>query len=197
MLLSNPDYLKYTPFPPISIDDDFNKLYHEAFGPTSTERLYAVFDKTRTSPGEDGYAGIAGVSTKEAKNKTIEVGCMLFPAYHRTHVAMNAVGILLLWSLDPPSLGGLGLRRVEWKAHSQNAASRGFAERIGFELEGISRWERLFPEGDLSLSVKALEDRNERKEEAAGRHTAIYSLVWDEWEEKRPKIVALMNRRRK
>lgn len=191
------EFVKYTPFEKPSSEEALKKDFIEGFSPPSNDRAYAVFDKTRTRNGEDDFAGFVGFSAKEAKNKTIEIGCMLFPAYHRSHVASNAVGLLLLWSLDPPSLGGMGLRRVEWKAHSQNKASRGLAERMGFQCEGISRWERLFPAaaGELALSVEALEKRNGRKEEAPGRHTAIYSQVWDEWEENRPKVVAMMKRR--
>lgn len=194
--MSGKDTFRYTPFPPIHSADQLKEMFYADFGPASTERIYAVYDKRRPRDSDQDHAGLVGVSAKESKNKTIELGCLLFSEYHGTSLATNAVGLALLWSLDPPSLGGMGLRRVEWKCHSQNAASRGLAERLGFELEGISRWERLFPEGELSLSVEALEKRNGKKEEIAGRHTAIYSLVWDEWDEKRPKLVAMMNKKK-
>jgi hypothetical protein len=44
--------------------------------------------------------------------------------------------------------------------------------------------------------VEALEKRNGTKRELLGRHTAIYSIVWDEWDEKRPKVVTLMEWKR-
>jgi hypothetical protein len=44
--------------------------------------------------------------------------------------------------------------------------------------------------------VEALEKRNGTKGELLGRHTAIYSIVWDEWDEMRPKVVALMEWKR-
>jgi hypothetical protein len=44
--------------------------------------------------------------------------------------------------------------------------------------------------------VGALEKRNETKGEIPGRHTAIFSIVWDEWDEKRANILTLMNQKR-
>jgi hypothetical protein len=68
--------------------------------------------------------------------------------------------------------------------------------RMGFEFEGIARWERVSPRCKAALPVEALEKRNDTKGELPGRHTANFSIVWDEWDEKRPKIVAMMERKR-
>jgi len=159
--------------------------------------LYAVIDKVPISGEEKPnakYAGIMALSATNPVNAVTEMGAMIFPAFQRTHVATNAIGLLLLYTLDPPSAGGLGLRRVEWQCHAGNAASRRAALRMGFEFEGIARWQRVFPRGLIALPVEALEKRNGTKGELPGRHTAIFSIVWDEWDEKRPKIVAQMER---
>jgi hypothetical protein len=42
--------------------------------------------------------------------------------------------------------------------------------------------------------VEALEKMNGTKGELPGRHTAVFSIVWEEWDEKRPKVVAEMER---
>jgi RimJ/RimL family protein N-acetyltransferase len=96
----------------------------------------------------------------------------------------------------PALTGGLGLRRVEWQTHADNAASRRAALRIGFEFEGIVRWQRVFPRCEVALPVEALEKRNGTKGELPGRHTTVFSIVWDEWDDKRPNVVALMERKR-
>jgi RimJ/RimL family protein N-acetyltransferase len=106
------------------------------------------------------------------------MGIMIFPSFQRTHVASNAIGLLLQYTLDPPSSGGLGLRRVEWKCHAGNEASRKVALRMGFELEGVLRWERAFPGSTVGLAVDALEKRNGSSGESPGRHTAVFSIVW-------------------
>jgi hypothetical protein len=67
---------------------------------------------------------------------------------------------------------------------------------MGFEFEGIARWERVFPRGKVALPVEALEKRNGTSGEHPGRHTANFSIVWDEWDEKRLKVIALMERKR-
>lgn len=66
---------------------------------------------------------------------------------------------------------------------------------MGFELEGICRWERVLSHGKTGLSVAELEKRNKTIGERPGRHTAIYSIVWDEWESKRPVVAKQMGLR--
>ncbi len=160
--------------------------------------LYAVIDKVPASGEQspDGkFAGVISLNATSKTNAVTEIGVVIFPEFQRTYVATNAIGLLLLYTLDPPSAGGLGLRRVEWKCHTGNAASRRAALRMAFEFEGIARWERVDPRGTKSLSVEALEKRNGTKGELPGRHTAIFSIVWDEWDEKRSKVVAQMERK--
>jgi hypothetical protein len=66
---------------------------------------------------------------------------------------------------------------------------------MGFTLEGVLRWDRAFP-GPMGVPVDALEKRNGTTGEAAGRHTALFSIVWDEWEEKRGAVLKQMERRK-
>lgn len=179
--------------------EDFIEFYDKYIGSVPEECLYAILDKTGTCEkgnSDRNYAGTIALTATKAGNAATEIGIMIFPPFQRTHVATNAIGLLLLWTLDPPSVGGLGLRRVEWKTHAGNAASRRAALRMGFEFEGVARWERVFPGGKVALPVEALEKRNGTKGELPGRHTAMYSIVWDEWDEKRPKVVALMELKR-
>lgn len=179
-----------------------DNLYASSSGPAGC--LYAVFDRSTSPSGSDctldpqNYAGIVGLTdTKPARQgASTEIGILLFPEFHRTHIASNAIGVTLLWLLDPPSKGGIGLRRVTWQANERNEASRRLALRMGFEFEGIARWQRVVPLGDvLGVSVEKLERRNGTEDELPGRHTAIYSMVWDEWEEKRLDVVKLMVKR--
>jgi hypothetical protein len=50
--------------------------------------------------------------------------------------------------------------------------------------------------GKVALPVEALEKRDGTKGETPGRHTAVFSIVWDEWDDRRPKVVALVERKR-
>ena len=175
--------------------EDLIEFCDKYYGSSTENCLYAIFDKISTSEKDNSdhnYAGITSLSATSPVNATTELGIIIFPAFQRTHVARNAIGLLLLWTLDPPSVGGLGLRRVEWKTHTGNDASRRTALRMGFEFEGVARWDRVFPDREVALPVEALEKRNGTKGELPGRHTAIYSIVWDEWDEKRLKVVASM-----
>jgi RimJ/RimL family protein N-acetyltransferase len=176
-----------------------SEFYDKYFSASPKDCFFAVLDKV-TAPGEDNapsnYAGLIGLNSTDRENAVTEIGITIFPAFQGTHVTTNAIGLLLMWALDPPPAGGLGLRRVEWKTHVDNEASRRTALRMGFEFEGIARWQRVFPHSAVGLPVEALEKRNGTKGELPGRHTAIFALVWDEWDDKRPGIVALMARKR-
>jgi RimJ/RimL family protein N-acetyltransferase len=194
---ANPGLFTYIDFPVMKTEADFLTEFYDNISASPEDCLYAVFDKT-AGRGEDtarsNYAGILSLNATSPVNAATEVGAIIFPGFQRTHVASNAIGLILLWTLDPPSAGGLGLRRVEWRTHAENQASRKFALRMGFELEGILRWQRVSPT-KVALPVDELEKRNGTKGEMPGRHTAVYSIVWDEWDDKRAKVLAAMERR--
>ncbi|KIY03336.1 uncharacterized protein Z520_00027 [Fonsecaea multimorphosa CBS 102226] len=202
-LTTCPEMLTYIPFPVINNEEDFMREVYEGIRTSPANCLFAVMDKVASSPPGAGvetetsakFAGVMSLTATNPDNAVTEIGAMIFPAFQRTHLATNAIGLLLFWTLDPPSAGGLGLRRVVWQTHTGNAASRRTALRIGFEFEGVARWDRVFPRGIVALSAEALRVRNGTREEQPGRHTAVYSIVWDEWEDKRPRIAALMERK--
>lgn len=113
-----------------------------------------------------------------------EIGFIeIFRAFQRTHVSTHAIGLLLHYLLELPNStsrygGGLGLRRVQWQAHSENKPSVRAAERMGFRLEGIMRWRRILPQAKRGLDTPSERAGGGLK----GRHSAILSLCWDDWE---------------
>ncbi|ERS97546.1 hypothetical protein HMPREF1624_05717 [Sporothrix schenckii ATCC 58251] len=202
-----PETFTYVAFPVLhSVDELLTEVYNP-IASSPADCLWAIIDKTRPAgANHDNLAGAFALTDVKKAEGTAEMGGILFPPFHRSHVASNTVGLILQYLLDPPSQGGLGLRRVAWHANANNKPSRGLAERMGFTLEGILRWQRTFaPTRDcqagpgVALSAAALAARNGTKpeDEAPGRHTAVYSIVWDEWEEKRPHVVAQMGLRKK
>ena len=93
--------------------------------------------------------------TPEAQS--IEIGHLWFsPKLQRTPAATEAIFLLLRHALDD-----LKYRRMEWKCHALNAASRRAARRFGFTFEGI------FYQGAI------VKGRN--------RDTAWYSILDHEW----------------
>jgi RimJ/RimL family protein N-acetyltransferase len=195
---TRPEILTYISFPVVETDADFIREFYSHIRASPADCLYAVIDKLSASGEETAngrYAGVISLSDTNPVNAVTDMGIIIFPEFQRTHVTTNAIGLLLLYTLDPPSYGGLGLRRVEWKCHASNAASRKVALRVGFEFEGIARWQRVIPRGTVALPVEALEKRNGTKGELPGRHTANFSIVWDEWDEKRPKVISQMKRK--
>lgn len=148
--------------------------------------LFAIIDKTRPDAAHPefggSFAGIIGLYHSSATNLSTEIAfVVILPAFQRTHVATNAVGVLMRYCLEPRTARppGLGLRRVQWCAHSKNLASAGLAERMGFKREGVLRWHwAVSPE----LNVHGMKPGEQDPiPERYGRNTVLLSVCWDDW----------------
>jgi RimJ/RimL family protein N-acetyltransferase len=145
---------------------------------------FIVVDKR--GPPEAGLKGaIAGQMMylrSDFANLTTEIGfIIILPAYQRTHVTSNAVGVLLEYALNRPdntATPGIGMRRVEWRTHHANAASAATARRMGFVEEGVLKWQVVLAEGKEGDEPSKQDPQNARK----GRHTRLLAMTWDEWE---------------
>jgi RimJ/RimL family protein N-acetyltransferase len=133
-----------------------------------------------------------------------EIGTVIImPAFQRTHVTSNAIGLLLQYTLDLPNDGGLGLRRVQWQCNSANNASSCVAERMGFKREALLKWDRVFHGGRQTGKVgnnrvvprRGIEDGDLSKQEELGRDTIMLSMCWDDWDGGgKEKVKSLMER---
>ncbi|KAL5522951.1 hypothetical protein ACEPAF_1218 [Sanghuangporus sanghuang] len=141
-----PELFKYLPFGTHNTAEESARTFYEkrvAEEPGSV--LFAILDKT-SSNGSPRLAGVAGLLNTSVIDQCAEIGFItIFPEYQRTHVTTNAVGLLLHYCLELPKSTkskydpGLGLRRVQWQTHGDNAASVGAAECMGFRREGLIR----------------------------------------------------------
>ncbi|KAF9261673.1 hypothetical protein L218DRAFT_980817 [Marasmius fiardii PR-910] len=195
-----PNLLDYLPFGPYdSAEALVGGLWDGRITNTSAETLFAVYDKTRPDPiGQPSLAGTIGYVNSNAADLQTEVGCIvIFPQFHRTHVASNAVGLLLHYALDLPEEGGLGCRRVQWLANKLNSPSIRLGEKMGFVLEGILRWHKVIPP-DRTIAHNGCPGRKgDPREGYLGRDSAILGLYWDVWENGgREKIDEIMERRK-
>jgi RimJ/RimL family protein N-acetyltransferase len=153
--------------------------------------LFAVFDKT--TPPSDGsdtsgaLAGIMGYLNSSVNNLCTEIGAVIvLPPFQRTHVASNAVGLLIKYGLNlpsDPSIPGLGLRRIVWQANYLNQGSVRLAQRMGFLTEGILRWDRVLPLGKPADTGNGKPEREgDPRAGCMGRDTIILGLCFDDWE---------------
>ncbi|KAH9953409.1 acyl-CoA N-acyltransferase [Russula dissimulans] len=133
--------------------------------------LFAIIDKAR----EDELAGLIGLMNTSPANLSAEIGWILvFPAFQRTCVTSNAIGLVLYYCLELPNAPqrpGLGERRVQWTTHTDNEASRRAAKRMGFREEGELRWSWVLPEGYEGNGVALRE--GDPKSPRAGRNSAV------------------------
>lgn len=158
--------------------------------------MYAAYDKVLNP--DPTPAGIIGLLDASPENLSAELGFVVaFPKYQRTHLTTNMIGLLLQYCLELPENGGLGLRRVQWQANAQNAASIKAALRLGFLHEGVKRWERIVLASETKQNtVEKLPREGDPRRADPGRHTAVLGLCWDDWEDgTREKVRELMKPR--
>ena len=79
--------------------------------------------------------GIAALMNIHAKNRSVEVGSIVYtPRLQRTPGATEAMYLLARYCFEE-----LGYRRYEWKCNALNGPSRAAALRLGFRFEGVFR----------------------------------------------------------
>ncbi|KAH7925793.1 acyl-CoA N-acyltransferase [Leucogyrophana mollusca] len=186
---------QFLPFGPFSDTTSLLKeLIEGRIQPDPAIVLFAIIDKTRP-PSESPLAGVLGYLNTSQANLSTEIGFVIvLPPFQRTHVTTNAVGLLMLYALDLPSQGGLGLRRLQWQANVLNTKSVRTAERMGFKREGTLRWERVLPGGRGKMHNGIPLREGDPRPGTLGRDTAMLALCWDDWETEREKVIAIMER---
>ncbi|KAF2493671.1 putative GNAT family acetyltransferase [Lophium mytilinum] len=193
----NFDYLSYGPF---EDTDAFGRWYEAKVRSVKSQIWFAIILKKcviRDVQIEDGtFAGTIALMDCDPDSAMAEIAHVNYlPEFQRSFMGSNVNGLLLHYALDAPP-DGLGLRRVQWHANSNNKPSIAAAQRMGFHLEGIIRWHRTLPAGKEGNGAGE-EDLPPvlGKKLGPGRHTASLSICWDDWKGgARDKVDALMNR---
>lgn len=159
---------------------------------TNETLAFAIIDKTKTqdslsdigSNESDGaLAGVIVFMDANSTSRSLTIGTLFtLPPYQRTHVTSNAVGLMLQYALDPPSDGGLGLLRVQWRLDSRHDGSARVAERMGLRYEGTETWFRLIKDGVARGKVgngKSPPPGSEKGDVWQDKTT--YAMCWDDW----------------
>ncbi|KAB5595005.1 hypothetical protein CTheo_1638 [Ceratobasidium theobromae] len=191
-LQSHPEIYEYLPWNPSNTVRDFEEHFETKVRSDPTWFVFAVLDKSKIVPGQadppraliavessHALAGTIGYLRAAPELASVEIGYVIvLPAYQRTFVSTHAIGLVLQYALEQPKHGGLGLRRVQWQAHADNAVSIRAAQRMGLKLEGVLRWDRI-----VSIDkVNAIRAREDDVLPLPGRHTAMLAMCWDDWE---------------
>ncbi|TFK78419.1 acyl-CoA N-acyltransferase [Polyporus arcularius HHB13444] len=172
---AHPDVYTFLPFGPFPSLAAFLTYIDERWQQSAEYVLWAMLDKA-----SGAFAGICGYINTSAANLSTEIGAVIcLPAFQSKGITSAAVALLMQYALLLPSEGGLGLRRVQWQAHASNERSIGLARKHCFQLEGIIRWQRV-----LSGDKPGVDPREgDSKPGTKGRHTALLSVCWDDWEQ--------------
>ncbi|KAJ7303767.1 acyl-CoA N-acyltransferase [Mycena albidolilacea] len=190
---AHPELFTYLTF---GAQDFVTTVIEQRIQPDRGTVLFAVFD-TSVAGAAPQLAGTIGLLDTSAANLSTEVGFVItLPRFQRTHVTSNAAGLLLQWALETPEAGGLGLRRVAWKANVHNAGSVRVAERLGFRREGVLRWDRVIPAGRTKGGNGGGVRGGDPRPDYLSRDTLLLGLCWDDWESgARESVNKIMQRR--
>ncbi|KAF8309222.1 acyl-CoA N-acyltransferase [Clavulina sp. PMI_390] len=186
----NAEPYRWLPNPPINTASDVKAFLRIWVVPDDGVVLFAIKDKTRSTPaspnvqGEvtlDTFAGVIALKQTSVQAATSELGhVLIIPKCQRTHVLTNACGLLLQYTLNRPEEGGLGLRRIQWQANSANQPSVDAAKKLGFQWEGVIRWDSVLHQSKLAGPGNHVRQPEDGR--GTGRHTAMLAMCWDDWE---------------
>ncbi|PSK38031.1 hypothetical protein B9Z65_1222 [Elsinoe australis] len=190
-----PSMMNYVSYPPMKDVSDYYQYWQLRMSDAKVQ-IFAILlkagtvTKTDAVTGEkhefqveDGtFAGVTGLIDGNREWASVEVAHVFtLPAFQRTSVISTAHALLLKHLLDPVP-EDIGLRRVQWYAHQLNLASVGLAKRLGFQQEGVIRWERPVRDdraGVVEEGMPALTKQGDRL--GPGRHSVVLGLCWDDW----------------
>ncbi|KAI9926183.1 hypothetical protein ASPWEDRAFT_185869 [Aspergillus wentii DTO 134E9] len=184
---NHPELYRYMSLGPFQTEQEFTTCFIDnMISQNQSMFCFAVIDKTKPASPADPEGQVAGmVSYMSASpvHLSAEVGFIItLSAFQRTHVTTHAVGLLVRYALDSPEQGGLGLRRMQWLADTPNTASLNAAKRMGFQQEGILRWNRAVVDADArGKGHNGREPPAYGNQKDRGRDTVYLSLCWDDW----------------
>jgi len=193
---NHPELFTFVTHGPFETMMDFAAWYESKIATTDSETLFAILVKPKTTDEQSVFAGIIGLQNASLINATIEIGFIaVLPAFQRTFVTTNAVGLLLMYTLDHPP-DGLGLRRCQWQGHADNEPSKRVAVRMRFTYEGIQRFQRVMPMNKVGngYDTSGMPDLMGRNW-GPSRDSAVFAHYCDEWPEERSNVVAVMERK--
>ncbi|KLO17215.1 hypothetical protein SCHPADRAFT_868482 [Schizopora paradoxa] len=182
-LQEHPEIHHHLPFAFPNTLEDVCVWFRDRFQKIPGHIHFAVHDKTRPSrkydlaiSGGGSFAGTIALISTSLPNLSTEVGFMIFHSFQRTHVFPNAAGLLITHCLNLPSdpvSPGLGFRRVQWFANSDNIRSIKAGEKLGFRQEGMLRWHSVLPEGKEGIKPR---EGDPAGQEHLGRHSNVRSI---------------------
>ena len=187
-ILPHPEAYTYITFPPIPTLEAFLDWVESRVRKDPSLVMFAMIDKTKkVEREEDATAGIIGLLNTKPRDMSTEIGLLFtLPAYQRTHVTANAVGLLMHWCFED-----LEMRRVQWRSDPNNTPSVRVAERMGFRKEMIIRWDKVLPPGKDGVPPRS----DDPLPKCAGVHTLYLSIGWDDWVEWKSKVDEVMTRK--
>lgn len=146
---------KFMAFGPFQDQNEFDS-WLEKQAQLNDRLTYSVYSRRLNK-----YVGMYSIINIDENNGKAELGSIWYgKSAQKTEINTETTYKLLSYLLDE-----LKYRRVEWKCDNENIASKNSALRLGFEYEGLFRKHMI------------IKNKN--------RDTAWYSIIDDEWPDKK------------
>lgn len=127
----DPEIQKYTTIPA-----PYERAHAEEFITRVAKNWDEGTEVTWALRADGVLAGVASVFGLTEKAPIGEIGYWMAPGMRRRGLLGEAITAIASYALSP---GGLGLRRLQWRAIAGNRASAAAAARAGFRFEGTLR----------------------------------------------------------
>ena len=95
--------------------------------------------------GQDEVCGLIGFHFSDFDNHRTEIGYWLLPEYQHRGIMTACVRRLCQWAIDEK-----GIKRIQIRCATSNAASNGIPLRLGFHHEGTERAGELLSSGEYT-----------------------------------------------
>jgi RimJ/RimL family protein N-acetyltransferase len=127
----DPEAVRWTTIPPdytAEMAADYARVYTRATWAEGVAAQFVIAD------ADGAYAGAIDLRLSRSDAEVGEIGIQVAPWARGRGLASAATRTLCAWGFE-----ALGLRRIVYRAHVGNDASRAVALRAGFTLEGVQR----------------------------------------------------------
>ncbi|KAK4688028.1 hypothetical protein P7C73_g2086, partial [Tremellales sp. Uapishka_1] len=116
-------------------DEESALIDIEDFRAEPSSLLLAVVDEQAERRGENGFAGVYGLTEASDEEMSMIFGLInILPKYQKTHINTHAMFLILSYMFEE-----IGMVRVQYDAVTFNKGSIATALRFGFREEGICR----------------------------------------------------------
>jgi RimJ/RimL family protein N-acetyltransferase len=135
----------------------------------------------------DELVGMVSLVNADTENRSVAIGLLhILPEAQGKGYGSHAGQLLLEYGMCSPAADGLGLGRMEWRSNTMNEPSIKLAQRLGFRMVGLIKYERLPKDGIARGKVgNGRPPPVGTSDKDLWRDIVIYEMSCDDWTARR------------